>query len=770
MRESIPALSVAVFGTFLTSTSIIAAFSIEKESRWPTFWEALRRAHVPLWFLVGLASVVAALLAVGFDCDQFRTLSLVLAIAAVPLGTWALWGLISLSSEQGRWNLVVDLLADSILRVQPPSNRVPADLGEIHTEDHVPASFLNAGELRRPRRTGVSIEQVQRVLGEYADRRELEAIVRLVDEVHAGACAALGRAGSLEFDQYRRSVDYLLHVQRSIFSELANRVLAGQLGDATARIAVLRAGLAALDTAGRARQVKGGDDWDREEVELIVGRHLAALARFAGHVSREVDAQLGLRSTLFPQRRAPTAERGGALALRTAVVELQQAVRWAVDPDPPGMKLPAEHPWRSGLTSPEAVLVWLWSTVESASGPFGVALYASCQILTGEKFWESYWDGFDVFTEVARRLAEGNVPGPVAEAIRRCGGLEMLALELGATRLAATPPRRPGEPAFEGDPARRDDRHVACDLFLAAAGFKPPGRDPVADLARLLSDRPAGSLWTTVLEDLCKLPDDVVLPSLQPLYRHPEACALAIALRLAPLGEVPDAKALAPLKDFVSTLPDPLLERTAKLGAGLVSGEGAEGTRANFEERLIESVRFARFITPGMLPPQQAEGEPSGAFAVAVPPELEKPGFEAALDEISGSRSMLQVDLVQLDQRWLGEWAELRSVLDAELLAAALRGTAQIRRVVLYDLPGYAAQETTRLHYRWTESLATASRCFPRQDGWRSSYEVRQVLATRFGSVEEMPRDAIFVRPLDETSASSFEELWRDREGGLIEL
>jgi hypothetical protein len=742
-----PALAVAVFGTFLTSMSIIAAFSIEKESRWPTPWETLNRARVPIWFGVGLSSVFIGLLADGLDCDHLNVVSLVLALLAVPLGTLSLRELIALSSEQGRWELVVDLLAHSILNVEAPARRFPADLGEIDTEDHVPASFLQAGELRRPQRTGVSIEQVLRVLCEYADRRELESIVRLVDEVHAGACAALEQAGGLELERYLRSVDNLLYVQRSIFGELANRVLAGQLGDATARIAVVRAGEATLDAAGRARQAGGAAGWDAERVEQVVARHLTALARFAGYVTQEVDAQL---------------------ALRAAAVDLQQAVRWAVDPEPPGMKLPADHPWRSGLAYPDGVLIWLWSTVESASAPFGVAQYASCQILTGEKFWGSYWDGFDVFTEVSRRLAAGKVKPATAAALQRCGGLDQLTLELGAARLAATPPRQPGEPAFEHDPARRDDRHVACDLFLAAAGFKPGGRDSIADLARLLTDRPSGSLWTTVLEELRQLPDDVVPPSMQPPYRHPEACALAVCLRLAPLEEAPSAASLSAIESFVSLLPDPLLESTADLAAAIVSGEPCHGPRDAREARLIEAARFARLIKPGELPRQEAGTAPSGRDPVSIPAGLAEKGFGNALERIPRADSRLRVDLIQCDPRWLDEWAELRAALDAELLAGALRQKVSVRRIVLYDLPGDPEVAATRLHYRWTESLEAATRSFPRaEDG---SYLVRQVLADRLGTVQSLPEDYVSIRTEDDDSSTLFDALWVDREGGLIEL
>jgi hypothetical protein len=765
--NSIPALSVAVFGTFLTSMSIIAAFSVEASSRWPTPWEVLDRAHVPAWFVVALGSVVTALLAGALDSDFFSALSLTLAFTAVPLGAWGLWGLISLSSEQGRWELVVDLLADSILHAEPPADTGPADLGELDTEDHVPASFLSVGKLRQPRRTKISIELVPRVLCEYADRRELEPIVRLVDEVHAGACVALESGAVLGLDQYLRSVDVLLYVQRSMFREIAERVLAGQLGEAAARVAVLRAGEAALDSAGRARRPGGLGRSECDRIERVVCRHVTALARFAGGVTQDVDARLGLQSGL-----ARGEERRGDLALRAAAAELQQAVRWAADPEPPGMKLPAAHPWRLGMSNPETVLIWLWSTVESASGPFGVALYASCQILTGEKFWESYWDGFDVFTEVSRRLEAQARPEAIAAAaaIERCGGLEMVALELGAARLAAMPPQEPGKAAFEHDPAHLDERHVACNLFLAAAGFKPPGRNPVADLAYLLTDRLSGSLWTAALEELRLLPDEVAPPALQPLFRRPEAAAFAICLRLAPLEELPGPGALVPLEGFVSLLPQPLLERTANFAVGLIEGGRCDGDRGDREARLVEAARFAGRISRGDLPPQEAKGRPSVAPTAAVPEELSGTGFEQALEVLAAADPGLRVDLIQCDPRWLDEWSELRSAIDAELLANTLSGKSRVRRIILYDLPGDPTPMATRLHYRWTESLSSATRCFPRTPTDLPRYEVRQVLADRFGTSGDLPADGIFIRGAGDAPATAFDALWLGHEGGLIEL
>jgi hypothetical protein len=777
--NSIPGLSIAVFGTFLTSMAIIAAFSIEEGSRWPTPWEALDRAHVPAWFVVALGSVVTALVAGALDSSFLSTFSLTLALAAIPLGTWALWGLISLSSDRGRWRLVVDLLADSIVKAgKARRRRVATDLGEIELEDHVPGRFLTAGLPRQPQRTGVSLEQVPGVLRTYADRRNLKGVIGLVDEVHAGACAAFERGGWADADGYLTSVDALLQIQREIFAELAGRVLSGQLGDATARLAVARAGEAFLDTAGRARAngleptgagapIEPSDD----RLEALLARHLTAISRFAGATTQEAEERLRNRRGLGREGK----DQGAMTILRSVCRDLQQAIRWAVDPDPPGMKLPLDHVWRVGLTDPDAALVWLWSTAESASGPYGVGQYATCEILTGRKFYESYWDGFDVFTEVARRLVAG---GPDAAAglaaLQRAGGLDTVVLELGARRLAALPPRARDAESFPEDPAYFDDRHVACNLFLAGAGYKPRGRDPVEDLAWLLTDRLDGSLWTAVAAALSELSDPAASPPLRPLHRRPDACALCVCLRLTPLDADP-GPGLDPLREFLAVLPDPLLEGTAALAAALTGLDlAADGTRALREAVLLDACGFARQVNPGELPAQERLQLPSPPSPPAAGPD---PGFGVAIEALSGAGSPVEVDLIQCDPRWLDEWAPLRAELDAALLAATLRGAARVRRVIPFDLPPDSAPEPTRLLYRWTDALSTAVGCFRREGEIGGPYEVRELIppGARNGGA---PADRIVVRPRGEDAEESFESFWTRLDSevdplegpGLIEL
>jgi hypothetical protein len=765
-----PGLAIAVFGTFLTSMAIIVAFSVDSRSRWPNPWEMLRRAQVPLWFGVGLGSVVAALLSAALDSAFLSSLSLTLALVAAPLGTWSLWRLISVSSDRGRWSLVVALLTRSILESEaegPP--RGETDVGDIDTDDHVPTSFLATSSWSPPRRGGVSIEAVPGILREHADRGDVEAIARLVDEVHAAATEAIGRASMRDPNRRLAGIELVLHVQRLIFGELATRIASGQLGEDAARVPLARAGGAVIETAGRAR--RAADAALLPRVEVLVARHLAALCRVAGAMTTVPAASAEGRG---PTGGEPLAAEGARLAaLHETCADVQQAVRWAVDPDPPGMKLPPDHPWQDGLAAPEGALTWLWSAAESPTGPFGVGLYAACEILTGRKFFGSYWEGFDVFTEIERRLYRS--PGqasPAAaagrEALDRSGGLPLVALALGSVRLANAPPRAA---TFGGPTGPLDDRHVACNLFLAGGGYKPAGRDPVLDLSWLLTGRPGGSLWTTVCEQLSLLSDSTLVPSLRPLYRDPEACALAVCLRLTPVEKDAGPERLEELRAFVAGLPRPLLARTALLALRLTSLDDPclPGQAAEQEGALVESARRVCQIVPGGLPRPPAP-IPASSTAPSPAPAPEGPaGFAAALRRLESSEKPLDVDVVQCDPQWLDRWGPLRAALDTALLNLALRGRGRVRRLHLFDLPAGADRRLTRLHYRWSGALSCAVGCFERGAGGDGpgSYEVRQLILPRTGPAPKLPPDRIAMRPAGEggdgnraEGAELFDDFW----------
>lgn len=797
--DSSPGLVVGVFATFLTSTSIIAAFSIDGKSRWPTPWETLDRARVPAWFLVALVSVVVALVATAIDNAFLGAFGLTLALVGLLLGARGLWGLFSLSSDRGRHALIVDLLSSSIRRSAPsPDQDHEPDLGEVDTEDHVSAWFLSAGSHEGPMGSGVSIELVPAVLRLYADRRDLDAIVRLVDEVLAAATQALDEDDWGGFDRYLERIDTLLSVLRNMFDELAGRVLSGRLGDPAARGALVRVSEAAIDVAGRSRKPPGSSDpGEGRKAEILVARHLTALCRLAGAVAAEAE------STLAAGEVAPAAggpEWARLRALCATCVNLQQAARWAVDPDPPGMKLPADHPWRTGLSSAEGALVWLWGAAESPSGPYGVGLYALCEILTGRKFFGSYWEGYDVFTEIECRLSE-SLQDPTVAASRatldRAGGLERVALELAATRLAGIRPRLS---AASADAARgSDDRHVACELFLAGGGYKPVGRDPIEDLAWLLTDRLGGSLWTMVHGQLGQLQDPTVRPPLRTLYRHPGACALAIALRLAPLERGAGEWERLPLLEFTEKLPAALLDETTVLaraltGTGEAESRSEQGDRAH---RLVAATEFVRKLVPGSPPGLDApvgggslrSDRDAAERPVEPPARLRGPdGFAEVLQRLAARGSEIELDMIQCDTRWLEEWAELRSALDAALLAAALDGRVRIRRILRFNLSGEADRRSTRLHYRWTDALSTAAGCFEQRAGGAdaepSRYRVRQLILPFADPGASPPADSVVLRgdglnAPDPESVRNFEATWTlfDRDAritarglGLVDL
>jgi hypothetical protein len=770
-----PGLAAAVFGTFLTSMAIIAAFSIEERSRWPTPWELLDRAHVPAWLSVALVSVVVALLAAAIDSAFLNALGLTLTLVGLVLGARALWGIFSLSSDRGRHRLIVDRLAASIRQSEPASGSDDVDLGEVDTEDHVPTWFLGSDSRELSGSGGVSIGQVPSVLGLYADRREPGAIARLVEEVHDAAVMALKEEDWGESSgEYLERIDTLLSVQRGIFEELVRRVLSRQLEDAAVGSALARAGEAVLGIAGRARRSPRSYGPGAEPgAEMHVVRQLTALCRLAGSAVAKADEERG--AAPLPELARRRAEGPPLAALHIACVNLQQAARWAIDPDPPGMKLPDDHPWHTGLSCPESALVWLWSAAESASGPYGVGLYALCEILTGRKFFDSYWEGYDVFTEIERRLAEAD-DDPIARRSRatleRAGGLARASLELAAARLAATPPHAAGATGSDGD------RLVACNLFLAGGGYKPAGRDPIDDLAWLLTDRLSGSLWTMVHGQLGQLPDPIVRPPLRPLYLDPAACALALALRLTPLEHGAGEGEHGSVRGFVGQLPDSLLEETAVLARKL-TGTGGEEPQAERSARVnavVTAVEFVRKLAPDSsaglgAAPLTGSSQPAAGFLSGPGPGSAAgcrgpDGFADVLRRLAATESPVEVDLIQCDPRWLVEWADLRSTLDAELLAAALHKRCRVRRVVLYEIPGDADRRTTRLHYRWTDALATAAGSFKPDedsDGKPPRYRVRQLVLPYSGSGDPPPTDCVVLRGEGLPEAESphrFEATW----------
>lgn len=751
--EPSPGLVVGVFATFLTSTSIVAAFSVEGKSRWPTPWETLQRAGVLDWFLVALASVAIALVAVAIDSAFLSAFGLILALVGLALGARGLWGLFALSSDRGRHELVVDLLADSIRRAEPVAIPESLDLGDIDTEDHVPAWFSSVETAEAPSGRGVSIGLVPGTLRLYADRGDADAIVRLVDEVHAAAIRALADRDWGGPDLRLARVDRLLGVLRGMFGELAERVAAGRLDGPVALGGLARVGEAVIDVGGRARISPAAVG--QGETEILAARHLAAFCRLAGAAATRAE-------------------------LATTCINLQQAARWAVDPDPPGMRLPAEHPWRAGLRSAEGALVWQWSAAESPTGPYGVGLYALCEILTGRKFFGSYWDGDDVFTEIERRLVEPS-GGPVAtagrEALERAGGLPRAALELAATRLRAL--ERRGSAVPPGLAAPEAARQLACELFLAGGGYKPADRDPVADLAWLLTDRSRGSLWTTVHDQLARLREPRVRPPLHPLHSQPAACALAVALRLAPPLRAAGADDLTPLCEFSQALPGPLLSDAGALARKLIGAADAELDEPGVA--LVAAAEAMRKLVPGARSgPADQDGPgiaPEPAAGRATP--LDGPAeFAAALNRIATARSPVEVDLIQCDLRWLDRWAELRSELDAELLAAALRGHASVRRILRFDLDAEARRGETLLHYRWTDALAAAAGCFDGGRGGRSRYRVRQLILPFGEPGTSPPADCAVVRSAEQDGSGAgaterFEAIWglldrdADAAGGL---
>lgn len=253
---------------------------------------------------------------------------------------------------------------------------------------------------------------------------------------------------------------------------------------------------------------------------------------------------------------------------------------------------------------------------------------------------------------------------------------------------------------------------------------------------------------------LAALGEPVVRPPLRPIHLEPAACALAICLRLTPLEREADVGSEGVVREFVSRLPDPLLGRTRALACGLTGEEErADLDRKASEEALLAAARFVRNLIPGSppgLPGVAPEDPPAPPARPSVAAGHGPTEFERALRLVAAAEQELEIDLVQCDVRWLEQWADLRAALDAELLAAALRGRIRVRRVVLFEIPGDADSRATRFQYRWTDALSTAVGCFQGQlataEGEASPYRVRQLVLPFAEPRARPPADCVVVR------------------------
>lgn len=249
------------------------------------------------------------------------------------------------------------------------------------------------------------------------------------------------------------------------------------------------------------------------------------------------------------------------------------------------------------------------------------------------------------------------------------------------------------------------------------------------------------------------------------------------------------------LREYVGALPQRMLEEASALALGLV-GETVdlECDRAELEHRLIGAACFVRKIVPGsplgLKRPAEdrrtARQPPSAGTKRHAGGGRGPDEFEHALQQLTDMDTGLELDLIQCDPRRLDEWADLRSDLDAALLAAVLRDRVRVRRILLFDVPGAAERQTTLLHYRWTDSLAAAAGCFGSgralAAGSHSPYRVRQLVLRFSERGTPPPRDRILLRSRGATGAgerAEFEAIWNSlgsdedaakRGFGLVEL
>lgn len=273
------------------------------------------------------------------------------------------------------------------------------------------------------------------------------------------------------------------------------------------------------------------------EVQRDAATHLGRLARYYGWAQNAAVSQ-GSHSAGFDSY----------ITLIRATQSARRQLLTMVDPDPPGLFISSPRPWSRGLSSPEAMTLFLWGLAEPMPTDFGVSLYALHEVLLGRKFAGSFSTSeVCVLSSIERASEAGQAPDGTGELLAKVGGVRRMAADLLTSHVASWPTRGRSAPrdligdlSF-GPPAYRRAKEVRW--FTLAEDIRVSNAEEGLDeLARSLStsalpgSAPSFAGWaTTEYRNHARRfgLDVLTIPTPLPSERY-VATAIATLLRLMP--------------------------------------------------------------------------------------------------------------------------------------------------------------------------------------------------------------------------------------------
>jgi hypothetical protein len=513
--------SLAFLATLLTGEAVIFALSFSPSSSWPSLREIDGHIAFREWVVVGW---LGAMLTAGGLLTQASVPVVyggLLFLVANAFGMFSFVRLFGLASSDGRKRLLQRTL-EGALEPLPAS---PSELSRRMREDRVVSAYLGQLDDAAARSDGNGV-------------RELAG--QLSSTTHGGG----GPAG--------------LALHLDVMQRLAKSVLVGALDPLVATAAadsLIESLLARVGPAPHS-SARGAPD------PQVGAAAMAAASRYLAWMTSTA-LTLASRGVTTP---------GPAREMIAFGVRAREAIMHLADPDP--KYIAGSHDLGTPLADPLCALIWIGGFTEFHGSSQAAGFYSVYEILTGTKFLGNYWDGDSILAKMREALF---APSPAlaadtaaASSTRRAFGtvgefdriwtlMSVNAIATFRNVTAAHPPELI-RPEFTPDPQLLGAylRTFASHRYFATA------REAMTALTRIVGVTDSGAaLWPAVRAAQASFDWVMPVPPVEP-HRRPSACVLAIASRLAPLaaGE-PDRE----LRSFLSGLPGPVLEATARLAA-----------------------------------------------------------------------------------------------------------------------------------------------------------------------------------------------------------
>ncbi|GAC1610587.1 MAG: hypothetical protein NVS3B26_18150 [Mycobacteriales bacterium] len=529
------AFALALFAALLTGEAVVFALSFDARTAWPSLREIDQQTAFRAWVVVGTMGAIFLTCGVLGPSTGTRRAGADLVILADLLGVSSFLELFGLASAEGRQRLLRRTVVAAVGR-RSASTRT--DAGPISADPVLRNYFreldaaMSGGNSTAVEDLTLQIVHLPVPIGSAAAVIELHFCV--LQRTYRGALLGVADPPT---------------VARSIVTVTQSLIAYTQAAE-------------------------NQSDRTHGAVSLAqLGRTLAWLGECA--------------LTLHVRGDAP---RAATRELISASLSGRDALLRAADPEPVG---PSTLELGTPFACVQEALMWTRCFTEYHGSYQAAAMYGVYQVLTGKRFTANFFDGALLIQDLRAALLSGNVnvdawPGDVD-----IEGFDMAYLLASSRALSLY---RDATRPFPEELARPDfqtSRQQMCINLRMFAGhrFVSTSAEALAALASVYAaDRRQLKLWHATTDLLSTVRAAPTLP-LGDAPRSVTSVILGLALRLAPTEPAASAREL---ESFLKTLPDHLVEATARLTRRVIPHTGRSSRSVHARTELLTALGLVR--------------------------------------------------------------------------------------------------------------------------------------------------------------------------------